>query len=281
MTIYNLLRLPIDLPDSPSVIEALSNPSIYERLATQFQQSPLQGPKNVFEKSSHVSTCGAGAECPSYEGKTATLNGREYNLYCINAPWGAYIWLPTAKSLEECEAQCHKNSYNCNGLTFYPSTGACSLIYSTDAEPYIWDNGYQKIGAIPAEAETAFGPGNLCPLPGSDNQVYDFGGNKEYQYKLSCMNQLNVPASAKKNIGTVKNVDECAEKAGEMNAYGFHYYQPIFPGGRYDGLRNCEIITQPVENTQFTPIFKPNQYLTGLLVKDKNCRDGGWNDGKQ
>ena len=121
----------------------------------------------------------------------------------------------------------------------------------------------------------------LCPLPGSDNQVYDFGPAQDYQFKLSCVNQFNVPASAKKNLGKVKNVDECAIKCGEAGCYGFHYYQPIFPGGPYDGARTCEIITQPVEQGHWAPIFKPNQYLTGLLVGDYKCGDKGWNQDRK
>ncbi|KAG6991020.1 hypothetical protein G7Y79_00058g091140 [Physcia stellaris] len=230
-----------DLPDSPQVIEALSSPSVYEQLAGPLQQIPLEAVENVFAESSQSSTCNVRAGCPAYEGKNETLNG--------------------PKSLEECEAQCHKNSYDCNGLTFYPSTGACTLIYSKDSEPYIWDNGYQKIGAIPADAEPALSPAMVCPLPKSDNQAYKIG---PHQFKLSCTNQLKVPASAKKNLGTVKTVDECAKKCGEAKCHGFHYYQPIFPGGRSDGLRTCEIITQPIEDGQWTPIYKANQYLTGL-----------------
>ena len=261
--------------------EVLADPELYEQLSFPIKQSPLKFAEDVFTKESQSSTCGIAAQCPSYEGKTAKLNGRKYRLYCYNAPWGSYFWLPTADSLEKCEAQCHQNSYDCNGLTFYPSTGACALIYSKDSEPYIWDNGYQKIGAIPADAEPAFSPGMLCPLPGSDNQVWDFGPAQDYQFKLSCTNQLKVPASAKKNLGRVKNVDECANKCGEAKCHGFHYYQPIFPGGGIDGVRTCEIITQPVEQGQWTPIFKPNQYLTGLLVGDYKCGDKGWADDRK
>lgn len=111
----------------------------------------------------------------------------------------------------------------------------------------------------------------LCPLPGSDNQVYDFGANQDYQFKMSCTNQLNVPASAKKSLGIVKNVDICGERCGEAKCYGFHYYQPTFPGpwslgGVYHGWRTCDIITQPIEDGQWTPMYEPNQYLTGLTV---------------
>lgn len=262
----------MDLPDSPNVIEALSSPDVYEKLSSRFQQSPI-GSVDVFSICSK--TCGTSPVCPAYEGKTESINGRYYNLYCINAPWGAYFWLPKAKTLSECEENCHKNSYDCNGLTFYPSTGACSLIYSTDAEPYIWDNGYQKIGAIPAEkTDNAFRPGSLCPLPCSDNQVLEI---REYHFKMSCLNQFQVPASAKKQLGTIKNVGECGEKCGAEKCYGFHYYQPVFPGGRYDGLRNCELITQPIDVEMWTPVFKPNQYLAGLKIEGSwKCGDGAW-----
>ena len=277
MRILTQRRPFIDLPDSPSVIEVLSNPDLYNELSSRFQQSPLQD-NHVFTKSSE--TCGTKSICPAYEGKTEPINGREYHLYCINAPWGnAYFWLPNAKTLSECEANCNKNSYDCNGLTFYPSTGACSLIYSKDAEPYIWDNGYQKIGAIPKKkTDTALGPGSLCPLPGSDNQVYDFVvSGKQCQFKLSCLNQFQVPASSKKQVGTAKNVDECAEKCEAGTCYGFHYYQPVFPGGRYDGLRNCELITEPVGEDKWTPVYKPNQYLAGLRIEgDWKCGEKGW-----
>lgn len=267
-------RIMIDLPDSPSVIEALSNPELYEKLSSRFQQSPIPSIDLFTAKSK---TCGTSSVCPAYEGKTESINGRDYNLYCINAPWGTYFWLPKAKSLSECEENCHKNSYDCNGLTFYPSTGACSLVYSTDAEPYIWDNGYQKIGAVPAKkTDTALGPGSLCPLPASDNQAYDFGPNKS-SFKMSCLNQFQVPASAKKQLNTVKNVDECGEKCLAEKCYGFHYYQPVFPGGRYDGLRNCELITEPVGEDMWTPLFKPNQYLSGLKIDgDWKCGDKAW-----
>ncbi|OCL07601.1 hypothetical protein AOQ84DRAFT_354884 [Glonium stellatum] len=265
-----------DPPDSPSVIEALSNPDLYARLSNPTQQTPFEPPAPF--PSAASSSCGAQPVCPAYDGETRTLNGRKYRIYCHNAPWGTYFWLPAAKSLEECEAQCDKNSYDCNGLTYYPLTGACTLIYSKDAAPYIWDNGYPKIGAIPVDAgnQRAFGPGMMCPLPGSDNQVWDFG---KHQFKMSCTNQFKVAASAKKNVGPVKDVDECGGKCGnDSNCYAFHYYQPYFPGGRVDGMRNCELITEEIESGKWTATAKPNQYLSGLKVGSFKCGDKGWGD---
>ncbi|KAL8716560.1 MAG: hypothetical protein Q9225_006120 [Loekoesia sp. 1 TL-2023] len=268
-----------DLPDSPNVIEALSNPEVYERLSAPFQQS-LQKTNDLFTSKSSE-TCGISTVCPAYEGKTETVNGREYNLYCINAPWGSYFWLPKAKSLAECEANCHRNSYDCNiqGLTFYPSTGACSLIYSKDASPYIWDNGYQKIGAIPVTNQpTAFPPGALCPLPASDNQVWFYGPNNEYPFKMSCLNAFQVPASAKKNLGFVKEVDDCAIQCAENDkCFGFHYYQDSLVGGRADGQRKCEHVLQEIGEDMWTPLYKPNQYMAGLKIGgDWRCGEPAW-----
>ena len=104
------------------MIEALSNPDRYDQLSARFAQSPLRL-DHVFKKDSSSDTCGTQSVCPAYEGKTEKINGRKYNLYCINAPWGSYFWLPAAKSLEECEANCHKNSYDCN-----VSQSFCSLL---------------------------------------------------------------------------------------------------------------------------------------------------------
>ncbi|KAL8728229.1 MAG: hypothetical protein Q9166_005532 [cf. Caloplaca sp. 2 TL-2023] len=268
-----------DLPDSPSVIKALSDPEYYDQLSTRFQQSPLQL-DDVFKSKSRTSddTCGTASVCPAYEGKTETINGREYNLYCINAPWGTYFWLPTAKSLAECEANCHKNSYDCNGLTFYPSTGACALIYSPDSTPYIWDNGYQKIGAIPTNQPTAFGPGALCPLPASDNQVWNYGAYNEYPFKVSCLNSFQVSPSSKKQIGFVDVVDECAVLCAEdEGCYGFHWYQDSLSGGRADGKRRCEHVMEKVGEGHWTAMYKPNQYMAGLKIEgDWRCGEPAW-----
>lgn len=152
------------------------------------------------------------------------------------------------------------------------------MVYSKDAKPYIWDNGYQKIGAIRAELNSSHTPGTICPLPGSDNQVWDIGQTEtdDPSYKLSCTNQFKVPASAKKNLGGVEDVDECAQKCTDAKCYGFHYFQPYFPGGPLNGQRSCEIITERVTENQWAPLYKPNQYLTGLRVEDGDCADVGW-----
>ncbi|KAL8687027.1 MAG: hypothetical protein Q9218_006686 [Villophora microphyllina] len=231
--VQSLARVSIDSPNSPNVIKALSNPNIYQQLVERFNQSPLKT-IDVF-KTQSSNTCGTGTVCPAYEGKTETINGREYNLYCINAPW--------------------------------------------DASPYIWDNGYQKIGAIPVSNQpTAFPPGALCPLPASDNQVWSYGDNREYTFKLSCLNAFQVPASAKKNIGFVKEVDECAIPCGKDDkCRGFHYYQESLSGGRADGARKCEFITEAVEENQWTPLYKPNQYMAGLKISgDYHCGEPAW-----
>ncbi|KAI4267245.1 MAG: hypothetical protein L6R38_008343 [Xanthoria sp. 2 TBL-2021] len=110
-----------NLPNSSEVIEALSNPDLYDQLSARFAQSTLQ-PDDVFKKDSSDDTCGTRPVCPAYEGRTETINGREYNLYCINAP--------------------------------------------KDATPYIWDNGYAKIGAIPVSNQpTAFPPAPSARSP--------------------------------------------------------------------------------------------------------------------
>jgi hypothetical protein len=260
-----------DLPDSTSVVEALANPDLYEQLVQSShtyadQQSPIA---SVFDGPwrSQSSSCGASTLCPAYEGQTRKINDREYRLYCINAPWGQYVWLPKSKTLLECEQKCHESKYDCNGLTFYPSTGACTAIYSKDSAPYIWDNGYQKIGAIPVKSDVAFSPGMLCPLPGSDNQVWDFADQK-YRFKMSCRNQFRVDAKFRKGLGAVKNVDECGEKCGQQkDCYGFNYFQRSFPGGRVDGARECELITTEINDDDFVPMNKPFQYLSGLRVE--------------
>ncbi|OCK75678.1 hypothetical protein K432DRAFT_386018, partial [Lepidopterella palustris CBS 459.81] len=270
-----------DLPDSAAVIEALNNPDVYEQLS-RHHRSTLQTPfdaKNVFLEENRRSrgTCGARPACPAFEGERRRINGRSYNLYCHNAPWGSYFWLPKSKSLEECEQHCHSNEYECNGLTFYPSTGACSIIHSRDSAPYIWDNGYQKIGAIPADSNISLGPGELCPLPGSDNQVWELSKGK-YEFKLSCHNQFNVQPQNRKQVGPVRDVEECAERCSrEDSCNAFHYYQPTYPGGRTDGQRNCELITENIKDGDWVPIHKPNQYLAGLMVDSFNCGDVGWN----
>lgn len=260
-----------DLPDSAAVIDALKDPDLYDKLSRLHlaQENTQSAIENIFDEAhKQKSSCGARAACPAYDGETRKINGREYNMYCTNAPWGSYFWLPKARNLGECEQRCHENSYDCNGLTFYPSTGACSIIYSKDAAPYIWDNGYQKIGAIPVKSEVAFGPGMVCPLPGSDNQVYDFDKEKKIRFKMSCRNQFKVDAKARRQLGTVRNVDECGLRCGqEKNCYGFQYYQPAFPGGRVDGARNCEIITEEIGDEDWVPLYRPNQYLSGLRVK--------------
>ena len=135
---------------------------------------------------------------------------------------------------------------------------------------------------MPAEKkDTAFEPGMVCPLPGSDNQVWDFGG-KEFQFKMSCTNQFQVPAQSKKDGGLVKKVDDCGEKCGkDSGCFGFHYYQPYFPGGRVDGMRSCELIMESVGGDKWTPVYKPNQYLAGLKIGGSyECSDDGWDEDK-
>ncbi|PSN70410.1 hypothetical protein BS50DRAFT_311990 [Corynespora cassiicola Philippines] len=266
-----------DPPDSAPVIDALRDPDMYDRLIRPYQPHNEQTPVDNIFQSQNGNSCGPRGACPAYEGETRNINGREYHMYCINAPWGSYFWLPSSKNLEECEKRCHENSYDCNGLTFYPSTGACSIITSKDAAPYIWDNGYQKIGAIPVKSDVAFGPGMLCPLPGSDNQVWDFE-DKKYRFKMSCRNQIKADAKDRRQIGLAKTVDECGERCGhEKDCYGFHYYQPTFPGGRLDGQRTCELIMRQVGAGDWVPLWRPNQYLSGLRVEHADCGDVGWN----
>ncbi|KAL5418502.1 hypothetical protein PMIN03_000982 [Paraphaeosphaeria minitans] len=272
-------------PNSPLVIEALTNPEVYEFLTRHEQRlgHGLQSPiKNVVHAQRNKK-CGAATGCPAWEGEVRELNGREYRLYCFNAPWGSYQWLPPVQSLEECEQQCHNHQLDCNGLTYYPSTKACSVVYSKDAAPYVFDNGVQKFGAIPVKSSStyyptsqvpqqlimhgnvvAFSAGMLCPLPGADNQVYDFGDSQEYQFKLSCRNQFR---GSRRALGPVKNADECGERCGaDKDCYGFLYYQPAFPGGRIDGARNCDMVMNEVNDGDWVPLYKPNQYLAGLRV---------------
>lgn len=251
------------------MIDALAHPERYAQSAI----SPIS---QLFDGEAATAQCGPHTYCPAFEGETRIVNGRKYKLYCINAPWGSYFWLPQAQSLGECESKCHnyKGNYDCNALTYYPSTKNCALIYSKDAKPYIWDNGYAKVGMVKDELDMGLGPGQVCPLPTSENQVWDFDveGSK-VQFKMSCTQQFNVPPSAKKSVGQTKTVDDCAEKAVEAKAYGFHYYQPSFPGGRADGLRNCEVITEAIKEDKWVPYYKPNQYLAGLKVSDAGCGD--------
>ncbi|KAF2803369.1 uncharacterized protein BDZ99DRAFT_526723 [Mytilinidion resinicola] len=238
--------------------------------------------------------------CPPYEGFVRTINGRAYHLYCFNAAYGAWAWLPASKSLAECEAHCHAGSLDCNGLTWFPLTTACAVVYSKDALPYIWDNGYQKVAAVPLNhTSAAFGPGMLCPLPGSDNQVWAFDPQlptpfspssldpltrnpATSRFKLSCTNQFAVPPTAKKPIGDVLSVNECALACMKDAACaGFHFYWPYFPGGPVNGRRTCELVIGEVGEGNWTAIDKPNKYLSGLKVGGGECGDEGWNrDGK-
>ena len=271
-----LLAIVHAVPSRPSIFQEgfTLKPWAQEEALGQSQSSLKPGIKS-HRPCTESSECGH-TVCPAYDGKESTINDRDYRLYCINAPFGSYAGLPAAKSLEDCEAKCHASAYDCKALTFYPSTGTCYVIYSQDAKPYIWDNGYQKIGAIRADLDMAHGPGMICPLPGSDNQVWDYGPDKD-PFKMSCTNQLNVPASAKKNVGSVKDVDECGQKCIDAKGYGFHYFQPYFPGGPVTGQRSCEVITEPVTEEHFAPLYKPNQYLTGLAVARFDCGEVGWN----
>lgn len=87
----------------------------------------------------------------------------------------------------------------------------------------------------------------VCPLPGSDNQVYDFDEEKTMRFKMSCRNQFQINSRARKSTGTAKDVDECGARCGkDKGCYAFEYYQPTFPGGRADGLRNCDLITESI-----------------------------------
>ena len=256
-------------PHSSRVIDMLSNPTLYNEIAF-----------------SDKSICGVKPICPAYEGEVRVINGRDYVVYCYNAAYGSYIYLGTSKTQAECESNCHKNSQPCNGFNFNPVDGSCYIIYSTDAQPYIWDDGRQKVGAVPAnKTDTAFTPGMLCQLPASDNQVWKYGETEDVQFKMSCTNQFNVPTKSKKVVGiggVVKNVIECAEECGKDHCcFGFHYYQPVFPGGRLDGMRNCELIMENVGDDAWTPLAKPNQYLAGLKVSGSyDCSDDGWDKDK-
>ena len=242
-------------------------------------QSPLEAITKSDSKCASSSSCGPATICPAYDGEHFTINGRNYRLYCINAPFGAFAGLPVAKSFADCEEKCHASSYDCNGLTFYPSLGHCYAIYSKDAKPYIWDNGYGKIGAIRSDLDMAIPPGGLCPLPGSDNQVLLIGDD-DTPFKMSCTNQLKVSAAGRKNVGMVDKAEDCAQKALDAKGYGFHYFQWTFPGGPVTGQRSCEIITEAVTEDNFAPLMKPNQCLTGLVVHDYDCGDEGWGGDK-
>ncbi|KAI4244811.1 MAG: hypothetical protein L6R42_010345, partial [Xanthoria sp. 1 TBL-2021] len=173
-----------NLPNSPEVIEALSNPDLYDQLSARFAQSPLQS-NDIFKKESSGDRYGTRSVCPAYEGKNETINGREYNLYCINAPWGAFFWLSKAKSLEECEANCHKNSYDCN-----PPASATTATPKSAPSP-------SPTNPPPPP------PGTLCPLPASDNKVWHYAPYNQYPFKMSCLNAFNVPATEMKNKGYV------------------------------------------------------------------------------
>ncbi|CAF9921470.1 MAG: hypothetical protein HETSPECPRED_004558 [Heterodermia speciosa] len=118
-----------------------------------------------------------------------------------------------------------------------------------------------------ADSEAAIEPGGICPLPGSDNQIW-LMGDDDLPLKMSSTNKLKVPAAGKKNVGMLDKVEDCAKKWLDAKTYGFHDFQPYFPGGPMTGERSCEIITESVTEDNFAPLFKPNQYLTGLLVHD-------------
>ncbi|KAL8683930.1 MAG: hypothetical protein Q9186_000141 [Xanthomendoza sp. 1 TL-2023] len=253
------------LPPSPDAIKALSNPEYYEQLSSRFQQSLLQ-PNDIFKSKSSDDTCGPSTVCPSYEGKTEEINGREYNIYCFNAPWGDYGWLPNSKSLSECEAHCHQHKDPCN-----VRQTLLQLLKQV------------TIGAVPTSNQAAaFGPGGICPLPGADNQVWYYGAEREYPFKISCTNAFKVPASAKKSLGLVGEVDECALPcAKDKGCYGFHWYQAEKPSqrGRSDGKRECEHITRAVGENEWTGLYMPNQYMAGLKIEGRSdCGDMPWID---
>lgn len=100
------------------------NPWAHDEPSVQPQSSlKLKASTKSSHKCIDSSSCGPSTVCPAYEGEDKNINGRDYRLYCINAPFGSYTGLPTAKSLDDCEAKCHASAYDCNALTFYPSTG--------------------------------------------------------------------------------------------------------------------------------------------------------------
>ncbi|KAF2492860.1 hypothetical protein BU16DRAFT_583924 [Lophium mytilinum] len=248
--------------------------------ALPFYPQPLlsQIPNSLSSGLGLPSTCGPTPVCPPYEGFIRNVNSRAYRLYCFNAPYGAWAWLPASKTLAECESHCHASTLECNGLTWFPLTNACAVVYSKDAQPYIWDNGYQKVAAIPLNHSiAAFGPGMLCPLPGSDNQVWAFnpqlptpfppssadpltGNTATVRFKLSCTNLFAVPPAAKKPVGEVLSVTDCAFACVKDAACAaFHYYQPYFPGGPANGRRTCELVVGEVGEGNWTGIDKPNK----------------------
>jgi hypothetical protein len=171
-----------------------------------------------------------------------------------------------ANSLEGCKKRCHDADQKCNGIVYTPWTHGCSPQTTEDARPYIWNNPYPKFVAIPVNRKFTFGPGSLCPLPGSDNQVYDFG-EKKHLFKLSCRNQFRSGVEDIRQLGPVDDVDYCGEQCGaDKDCLGFHYYQPVFHGGRYDGARNCDLIMK-ILNGNWEPFYPAHQYLSGLKVK--------------
>lgn len=279
-SLTSLLAVVQAIPSQASVLQHDFHLSLgVQNQSPRPAQSPLEASTKLDHKCASSSTCGPATVCPAFDGEHFTINGRNYRLYCINAPFGSYAGLPAAKSLADCEEKCHASAYDCNALTYYPSVGTCYAIYSKNAKPYIWDNGYAKIGAIRADSEAAIEPGGICPLPGSDNQVW-LMGDDNVPFKMSCTNQLKVPVTGKKNVGSVDKVEDCAKKCLDAKGHGFHYFQPYFPGGAVTGERSCEIITESVTEENFAPLFKPNQYLTGLMVNDYECGDEGWGNDK-
>ncbi|KAL5383874.1 hypothetical protein DPSP01_005673 [Paraphaeosphaeria sporulosa] len=86
----------------------------------------------------------------------------------------------------------------------------------------------------------------LCPLTVADNQVYHFGDNQEYQFKLSCRIEFS---GSRRVQGPVKNADECGERyVADKNSYIFLSCQPAIPGGRIDGAQNCELVMKKIND---------------------------------
>lgn len=76
----------------------------------------------------------------------------------------------------------------------------------------------------------------------------------------------------------MKDVSECARKCdNDGGCFGFHCCQPVFRGGGVEGMGSCDLITQTVGEGDWTPLFKSNQYLTGLKVTGNvECSEKGW-----
>ncbi|KAK7188774.1 hypothetical protein PSPO01_05407 [Paraphaeosphaeria sporulosa] len=96
----------------------------------------------------------------------------------------------------------HFNGYNQSRLSKNAINNVTTIDWTAMDSPTFHQR--RKFGAIPVKSSKM-----LCPLTVADNQVYHFGDNQEYQFKLSCRIEFS---GSRRVQGPVKNADECGER---------------------------------------------------------------------